>query len=486
MKQYTGKSIYQFMKMEKTMKKFFALALAAALALCVFAGCSLKPQSENTDVPVATDVDRDATVVTVGDQAVTMGEYIDLFNTYASYYTNYGYDIYSDPTALNEFQDFVVDLLAEDKIIAYQAQKAGITELSEEQLKEIEDKVAEELEYLLDTYRAQAEEEAAADSTVDVEARTKELMEAETEYYTGSSMTYDEFVEWIRTYYKESAVSEAFREEVLKDITVSQEAIQKWYDDTLATQKTTYADDGGAYKTDAENYEKYGGVPVVYIPEGYSRVLHILITPEGEPSEEYTAKTDEMDSLAAEYGELAFDSAISGANNPRLAEILTAYKALDKEAQALEETRMASALTKANEVFAKLEAGEDFATLMSEYTQDDAILSFDNVAKKGLLISNKYESEADWSKDVKTAFSTLKMGEYSQVIRDEEGCHILYYLSDETTGPVALDTVKTDVETVLLTDLQDQEWTSMLETWKNDGSVKIDEELVRSYDGSVG
>ncbi len=469
------------------MKKLTALALAALLALSVFAGCALKPESEAAPAAAAvSDADRDAVVITVGEETVTMGEYIDLFDTYASYYTSYGYDIYSDEAALSEFQDFIVDLLAEEKIIAYQAKAAGFEALGEEKLAEIESSVTEELEYLMDTYRTQAEGEAEADASIDVEARAKELLVAETEYYTGSAMSYDDFVEWIRDYYKNNAISELFREETLKGVSVDDAALQTWYGDTLAEQKDAYTTDGGAYKTDAESYEKYGGTPSLYVPEGYSRALHILIAPDGEPSEEYTAKTDEMAALSAEYGDLAFDAAISGKANARLDEIITQYKALEKEIAALDATRMAPALEKANEAYAKLKAGGDFATVMAEYTEDADILSFDTIAKKGLLISNKYESEMDWSKEAKTAFSTLRLGQYSEVIQDADGCHILYYLADETPGAVALDGVKEAATTLLLENLREEEWASMLDTWKNDGSVKINEELVNSYDGSVG
>ncbi len=474
------------------MKKIIALALAALLTLGLFAGCSL---TSGDDVPVTTDSangtdnipvvieeqDRDAAVITVGDQVVTMGEYMDLFDTYASYYVSYGYDIYSDPTALQEFQDFIVDLLAEEAVIAYQAEQAGFGELGEEQLQEVEDRVAEELDYLLSTYRPQAEEEAAADPTIDVEARTQELIEAETEYYTGTSMSYDEFVEWIRAYYEEAAVSELFREETLKDITVDDAAIQEWYDTALAEQTTMYTEDGGAYKDAEESFEKYGDSPVVYVPEGYSRVLHILIAPEEEPSEEYNSKLTEMDSLAAEYGELAFEAALSGEDNPRLSEILSSYRTLEQEAEELEQARMADSLATANSLYAQLEEGADFRTLMMENTQDNSILSFDIIAEKGLLISNRYQSDVDWSNEVKTAFATMEIGQYSQVIQDTEGCHIIYYLSDEPAGAVDIDTVRDAIEAILLTELQDAEWAAMLETWKNDGSVTINEDLVHSY-----
>lgn len=466
------------------MKKLTALALAALLALSVLAGCSLNPQTQPSGAPA--DPDRDVAVITVGDQIVTMGEYMDLFDTYSSYYTNYGYDIFSDEASFAEFQDFVIDMLAEEKVLAHQAAKAGITEIGEEKLAEIEASVADELEYLLESHRAQAESEAAVDPSVDVEARAQELLAEESEFYTGSAMSYDEFVNWIRDYYLENAIGDLFREKALQGVTVDQAALQAWYDEALAGQQADYEENGGAYKIDAESFERYGGAPVVYAPAGYSRVLHILIAPEEAPGEEYTAKKDEMDALAAEYGALAFDAAIGGQGNPRLQEIVTAYKALEKELAALDESRTAPALKTANEAYEKLQTGGEFAAVMAEYTQDSDMLGFETLAKAGLLISNKYESEMDWSKAVKTAFSTLQIGQYSQVIQDEAGCHILYYLADEPAGPVALDAVKADAEALLLLDLQEQEWAAMLETWKNDGSVVINEELAHSYTGAVG
>lgn len=42
-------------------------------------------------------------------------------------------------------------------------------------------------------------------------------------------------------------------------------------------------------------------------------------------------------------------------------------------------------------------------------------------------------------------------------------------------------TSRTGISALLLADLENQEWTAMLDTWKNDGTVEIDEELVRSY-----
>ena len=58
--------------------------------------------------------------------------------------------------------------------------------------------------------------------------------------------------------------------------------------------------------------------------------------------------------------------------------------------------------------------------------------------------------------------------------------HILYYLSDEPAGEVGLDSVKDRIKEILMLDVQEDEWNQMLETWKNDESVSLNEELVRS------
>ena len=87
--------------------------------------------------------------------------------------------------------------------------------------------------------------------------------------------------------------------------------------------------------------------------------------------------------------------------------------------------KIVAAVTKANEAYAKLKAGESFETVMAEYNQDT------EQTEKGRLISNQYVSDYDWSNEVKAEFATLKIGEYSKVVQDDEGCHILYYLGDE-------------------------------------------------------
>lgn len=262
---------------------------------------------------------------------------------------------------------------------------------------------------------------------------------------------------------------------MLKDVTVSDEEIKSWYDENLKTQQEAYDKNPENYKADKEAEELYGGDPVLYVPEGYSRVLHILITPEDAISDEYSEKFSEMENLKSEYGELAFTVNVEGGEGAdRLSEIKTEYNKLKADADKIKDEYLAPSVEKAKEAYAKLQAGEEFSKVAKEYSPDT------EGNENGLLISVKHSGSYDWSKEVKDAFAKIKQGEYTEAVKDDEGVHILYYLSDEPAGEVGLDSVKDKIKEILMIDVQEDEWNQILETWKNDESVHLNEELVRS------
>ena len=458
------------------MKKIFALMLTIIMVLSV-AGCSASPAAEGPAETQVTVFDPEAPVATIGDEVITFGEYEELFNTYAEYYAMMGYDMENDAETVESLQDFIVDTMVEEKVIAYQARENGYGELSAEKLAEIEVTAAAELEDMVSMLREQAEAEAKEDSSVNAEERFAELLGDETEYYTGVRMSEEEMGQWIVDYYMESAVNDAFREAMLADVTVSDEAIQAWYDEAAAEDAEIYAQNPEYYKDDKESEEIYGDYPVVYAPEGYKRMLHILIMPEEPMADEYYDKEATIETLRAEYGELAFAVEVEGGEGAdRMKEIQAEYRQLTADMEKLEKEYFAPALAKAKEAHAKLEAGESFEAVMAEYGQDM------EQSEKGRLISNQYVSDYDWSNEVKAEFATLKVGEYSAVVQDDDGCHILYYLADEPAGNAELDTVKEAIRQQLLYEAQDEEWLALIEAWKNDGSVVLEHDLIHSLE----
>ena len=193
------------------------------------------------------------------------------------------------------------------------------------------------------------------------------------------------------------------------------------------------------------------------------------------PFEEYSEKFSEMENLKSEYGELAFTVNVEGGEGAdRLSEIKTEYNKLKADADKIKDEYLAPSVEKAKEAYAKLQAGEEFSKVAEEYSPDT------EGNKNGLLISVKHSGSYDWSKEVKDAFAKIKQGEYTEAVKDDEGVHILYYLSDEPAGEVGLDSVKDKIKEILMIDVQEDEWNQILETWKNDESVSLNEELVRS------
>lgn len=453
------------------MKKIFAAALALVLALSM-AGCGTAPSSGEGDTEV---IDSGEAVATVGDREVTFEEYKELFDAYAQYYAMMGYDISTDEEATKELQDGVIDALVVNEIIAYQAAQAGYDKLSDEKLAELEEQVAEEMDSIVEEYRQQAESDAEEDSSVNVEERIAEYIADEAEAYTGERMTEEEYGQWILESITESAVGDALREAMLKDVAVSDASIQSWYDENLNSQQESYDANPENYKADKEAEELYGGDPVLYVPEGYSRVLHILITPEDAIPEEYDEKLSEMEELKSEYGELAFAVNVEGGEGAeRLGEIKAEYNRLKAEADKIKDEYFAPAAAKAKEAYDKLQSGEEFSKVAEEYSP------YTEGNENGLLISVKYSGSYDWSDEVKDAFARIKQGEYTEAVQDDEGVHILYYLSDEPAGEVGLESVRDKIDELLLVEVQEDEWNQVLETWKNDESVSLNEELVRS------
>ncbi len=462
------------------MKKTIALMLAAALLLGVFslAGCKLSETEEDA----AADIDRAAAVATIGDEVVTMGEYYDMFTMYAEYYSSMGYDVTSDATLLESMQDFIIDMLVSEKVVVYQAKQQGFDQLTEEQQAELDAQCEESETSLLEYYTEVAEEEYASDNTVDVEARVKELIAEEAEYYTGTAMSYDEYVEWLQNSTREDYYVELLQASVYDSIQVTDTEVQEWYDAQLAADTDTSTADPGAYKDDEETNEMSGVMPVLYVPEGFARVMDLFIAWTEEEQAIVTAAQASMTSLETEYGKLAFADGVNGnnANSARLKEIVAEYNTYQAKIDALYSGASESvSFTTISEAYSKIDEKGMF-TVMGLYTEDADFTTYATFMENGMLISTQYESSIDWSDRIKEEFATLAPGEYTEIFADTDGLHVLYYVGDEPTGARTLDSVKDLALEALLADKQATEWDALMAEWSADESVVIDEELVRS------
>ena len=430
------------------------------------AGCALNNSANTTDM--------NQVIAKVGSHEITYGEFNALYESYLSAYTSYGYDIASDPSAVSYLQTSILNSLVQEKVLLYQAEKQGFTKLNDEQQAELDKSVQTQLDSVNEYYRSTAEAEAAeaTEENFDVDARIKEMIKEEADYYyPDKNYTAEQYLDLLAQKAKETYYTDLLKESVTSTITVSDDDVTKWYNENVETLKSEYAEDATLYMDDMDEFEANAGQPVVYAPAGYSRIMDILIAPEEEPSEEYTSNVTELDTLKAECGELYIEQANGTDNSARIAEIIAQYNELKAKTDQMETERFADSKTKIDEAYSKLQSGTAFADVMAEYTQNVSFTTTDAYKQKGMLISS---SDDTWSDAIHDQFKNLPVGQYSQVFKDDDGYHIIYHVSDVTEGATPLDQVKTAIHDFLLTQKQDEEWNACIKEWSADGSVVID------------
>lgn len=459
--------------------------ITALLLICfciVFCSCSLKK------APV---LDPKEPVISIGDQSADLALFKALYDTYLPYMKYYGQDPLGSADSLKTFQDWILDSLTGDIVARYQAEQAGF-ELSEEQEEELRIQTEEEINALYDKFMKYAEQSFSDDPSIPVEAYFDSAVNTESEHYTGIAMSWEDYKEYYRSESRDAFIVTAFKEQVCSEFIPSEDEIRSWYENALDSDKANYADSPEKYKADEEQYEMSLGnsaaaYPITYVPEGYSRMMHIIVTPKGELSEEYKTKLRRMEEIKIEYAELCFEDAEDGSqnNSEAIAALLNEYLDLKNESDEEFDKYVEDARNKIYMAYGELESGKDFAGVMMKYTEDERVIGSDGkpgcetFRTKGELISLVHNGLEDWDETVKNEFSKLDKGMYSNVFMDEGSYHIIYYASDEPAGEVPLDGIHDVVETVCAEGIRNAQWDLLIEEWKKDPDLKINMELIR-------
>ncbi len=310
----------------------------------------------------------------------------------------------------------VLEQLAGDKVIAAQARELGLTELTAEDLSQIDAKAAENYENQLSDYIAFVGE-------TDRDAAAKALEEG--------GVTLASITEQL----KQSWWTQKYYDYTVKDVTVTDEDVQARYDALLAEQKADFA-------ATPENFEyaHQTGRAIVYRPEGYRAVRDILIPFESD-------------------GDAA-----------RAADLLSDLEMIDEDPDALAQTQKdldalyAPLEQKAAEAQQKLADGAAFADLMDEYGTSEA-LKAEPLRSEGFYISDaSFVNSAEF---VEGAMMLEQPGQVSSPLRSASGVHLVEYIADVAPGEVPLDEARDAVAADALKEKQaayyDQQRKTLLE-----------------------
>ena len=422
-------------------------------------------------------------ILKLGDKEITKKEVKDQIayelNYYASLYSMFGYSYdTTDPANIASAREEAINSLKEDMALTRKAAELGLDQLTEEEMASVKEK-------------AQSSYDSAVDYVKDYvltdeqkEGRTDEEITRIIEETLGKmEVTLDTYIESET----KKAVDEKLREYAIRDVAVTDDEIQAEYDSKVEADKESYAESAGSWAT-AANY----GTTLYYTPAGVRRVKQILTKFRDEDQAAIDeAKQKVTDATTARNAVQAkIDSAneklnlegdtdeIKEAKEAAQADLEAAQKELEEADKALAEA--SQAVTDATEkafanldeevdaILASLDAeGADWQAIMDEKNQDPGMKS----NEKGYAVAADMTNFD--SAFVEAAMALEKPGDHSGKVRGlNYGYYIIRYESDEAEGPVALDEVKEQISSGLLSTRQNEAYTAAKAQWVEEAGIE--------------
>lgn len=453
------------------LKKILALVLALMLTMSAFAFAETaeEPAAEETaaaeeavdtadaaaeeEVPEHDyEVITDPVVATVGDVEIHVSDCMPRFMNYyqtLAQYANYGIDVSNYITSIKQT---VLSEMVQMEIEKVKVKELGYDQFTEEELAEIEaDAEATYNEmylYYYDYFTYNAEPGS------DVATMTTEYLEQ-----------YNYSKEDVLERAKNSFATNKMALDLTKDVAVTDEDLTSYYDSCVAADTEEYHMHYDAY----ESARTYGtDTAICYNPDGYRRVLQVLIGFDEETQAKYADLQSQMDALLnPEAAETAADAETDETAEPAL----TAEEILDQM-----DAYTAPLYEIASEVTEKFNNGTPIEELIAEYNADEGMPA------EGYYVHNQ---SAIWDEAfVDAAFSVTEKGQLSAPYAGMYGLYMVYYLDDVPAGPVALDDVREILEPECYDILVREAYFAKLSEWRDEMNVETNIDFfITGYEG---
>ena len=417
-------------------------------------------------------VEYDGGVVFLDD---ILEQYAGVDSQFSSYYgvslADYGYD--------TVYKQLIAETLLQDAVLEAKATELGLDQLDDETLAGLTEEAAANFE----SYITSVWDYFASDDLTDEEIREECITNLEAMGYTE-----DALLETLIDNY----VSEQLYNYITADVTVTEEDIQAAFDELVAEQEASFADDS-TYNTSRNN-----GDTIVWNPEGYRMVRHVLIRFTDDQATRYSELQDTLDTLneelealqtAAEEAAAATDESTTEATDETAAEATaeatdeaaaettgeTAAEATEAPARTEEEINAEIAdveaeltalyeelLPTAQEVIDAFNSGTSFSDLIDQYNEDPGMEN-EPTATNGYAVS---ANSTAWDPAfTEGAMSIESIGEISEPVYGQNGIHIIYYDSDIPAGAVDLETVRAEIEESALNTKLNDTYDNTLAEW---------------------
>jgi parvulin-like peptidyl-prolyl isomerase len=368
--------------------------------------------------------------------------------------TQYGQPLPATDEEIAEWMTYVKDGLFSNYSMLWKADENDLV-LTDEEKAEVEAEVANSREDYISSYTEEARTSHANDEVQPSEdaLRTEALNSIEEEVMYYVHVDFDTYMNQYRDQLLNQALINKLHDFIGKDVTITDEEVEAYYNELIGTYKTTYAETPLSYKTDTISFETEAvAYAPLWIPEGFANVSVITISPEGALPEDYEGNKTKMSTLAAEYGTLV----LNGEDETRQAAIKEEYATLKAAVDAAYNLYANGAKAKADEAFAAATAGEDFTVLMGKYNAGEK-------ADKRLVYLT--EADSDFDPALWTAISNLEEGQISNTIEINGVFYILKLENKIKSETVAFSTVSEVLRTETLAKKTEEVWTQLQDGW---------------------
>lgn len=444
--------------MDRKLRKFAALLAVLCLTLT---GCNLigvDPLMQLAEDRAAVEDIYETVLAEYDGGTVTVADIIYDFNYQWSYY----YQLYAmagmelDEETVAMLRDSCVDAAVQRAAQSAEAERRGIA-LTEEELAEAEQTARQLYDESYASLLSQA-----TDADEDVRA-------ARTEYELYAS---GQDYETILAYYTAEALNSKLREQEDAGITdPGEESIEQAYDQRVESDEANYADSPASFESAMTS-----GTLVTWMPEGYRTVKHILVIPDESVLTPYQEAKSELDTMQSELDSLneqllaatdddpaeGEEAADPAALETQIAAQEAAIAAAEEALQPLADACFADVQDTLDEIQSRLDAGEDFQTLIDEYGEDPGMQN-EPTATVGYYVS---ADSTTWDTAFRDAAMLLSnVGDVSEPVLSMSGVHIIRYESDVTPGPVPLDDVRDQLFDEALTAAREEHYGALLDEW---------------------
>ena len=477
------------------MKKGIALIAMLLAAVMMLSGCNL--------IGYDAELDGAQVVAKVNDSEITKADWIayrDYMMAYEQQYMQqyYGFSMPIDDEMVASYGEMALEQLIESLVIEDKLTEMGLNPLSEEDAAEVE----EYADSMVDLYKMMLRYQNHPEIET-VEEEAERLAAEENPGEAVATMTDAELdallleelaaTGYTREYFVESQTisvqNEQLRAHTGEGVEVTDEEVKAEFDSQVASQKESYDATPTLYAS-AEQNSAGAHSHLYYTPEGYRGVKNLLIMLSTEKQDEITAlnntltaakntvesgneqlaeyKAEDTSKLDSETLEL-FNADIAALEQ----QVADAEATItETEAKLAEATEAAYAEIQpvADEVLAKVQAGEDFDALIETYGEDTGMQS-EPAKTRGYLVCeglNLYVPEFQ-----EAAMALENVGDTTGLVKTSFGYHILQYATDVPSGVVEYtDEIKTHLHDDLLATAQDAAYEAAVTQWVSEAKVE--------------